>query len=361
MVITFVLPNANRLGGTRVIAIYAERLQRRGHTVHVVSTPRRPRRLRHRLKALVRSGSWERPHVREPSYFDELPVDHRVIDRWRPVTDADVPDADVVVATWWETAPWVAALSSRKGAKAYFVQDYGAHEGQPLDGVAETWRLPLHKLVISKWLLELVSAKSGDVNLAYVPNSVDTTQFHATPRGKQPCPAVGLMYSTRPQKRCELALEAVQLAREHVPRLRLVAFGHEEPPPGGIPPEATEFHRDAPEEELRSIYASCDAWLFSSRLEGFGLPILEAMACRTPVIATPAGAAPELVAGGGGILVEKDGAVPMAAAIRNIAAMSEAQWRAMSDAAYATATSYSWDDATDRFEEALRTAVTTGS
>jgi hypothetical protein len=36
---------------------------------------------------------------------------------------------------------------------------------------------------------------------------------------------------------------------------------------------------------------------------------------------------------------------------------SDAQWKAMSDAAYATATSYTWDDATDRFEAALAKAV----
>ena len=41
----------------------------------------------------------------------------------------------VVIATWWETAEWVAGLSPRKGAKAYFLQHHEVHPGQPVDRV----------------------------------------------------------------------------------------------------------------------------------------------------------------------------------------------------------------------------------
>ena len=40
---------------------------------------------------------------------------------------------------------------------------------------------------------------------------------------------------------------------------------------------------------LRRFYQSCDAFVFSSRIEGFGLPPLEAMACGVPVITTDCG------------------------------------------------------------------------
>ena len=58
------------------------------------------------------------------SHFDYVGVPVHVLDRYRPVMDCDVPDGDVVIATWWETAEWVVELSSRKGAKAYFIQHY---------------------------------------------------------------------------------------------------------------------------------------------------------------------------------------------------------------------------------------------
>ena len=40
--------------------------------------------------------------------------------------------------------------------------------------------------------------------------------------------------------------------------------------------------------------------------------------------------------------------------------LSESEWRAMSDAAYAAVTAYNWDDATERFEQALRVACERG-
>jgi glycosyltransferase involved in cell wall biosynthesis len=78
------------------------------------------------------------------------------------------------------------------------------------------------------------------------------------------------------------------------------------------------------------------------------------MACRTPVIATPAGAAPELLGGGGGILVEQENPVAMAEAIIKICQLSPRDWLSYSDCAYETASSYTWDDATDLFERTLK-------
>jgi glycosyltransferase involved in cell wall biosynthesis len=142
-----------------------------------------------------------------------------------------------------------------------------------------------------------------------------------------------------------------------VPELRVVSFG------GAIPssvlplPERTEFYYQAPDTLLKEIYSRCDAWLFASRREGFGLPILEAMACRTPVIAAPAGASEELLRCGGGLLVPPENPQAMADAIVSVCCMSEAAWRGLSDAAHATATRYTWEEATESFEAALREAI----
>ena len=56
------------------------------------------------------------------------------------------------MATWWETAEWVARYPASKGAKAYFIQHHEVHEGLPADRVNATWRLPMHKIVIANWL-----------------------------------------------------------------------------------------------------------------------------------------------------------------------------------------------------------------
>jgi glycosyltransferase involved in cell wall biosynthesis len=56
-------------------------------------------------------------------------------------------------------------------------------------------------------------------------------------------------------------------------------------------------------DELASLYRGAACLVFPSRYEGFGLPVLEAMASGTPVVAAAAGAVPE-VAGGAAVLVE---------------------------------------------------------
>ena len=80
------------------------------------------------------------------------------------------------------------------------------------------------------------------------------------------------------------------------------------------------------------------------------------MACGTPVIGTPAGAAPELLAGGGGILVEPEDPEDMAKAIEQICQLSDIEWRAMSEKALETVINYTWEDAADLFQAALYTA-----
>src|SRR5437762_10991536 len=136
MRITFVLNHVNLNGGIRVIAIYADRLKKRGHQVTVVTRPRPVASFKNRIKSLIKGDGWPVDPNTLPDHFDNVDVEMRVIESRRPIVDRDVPDGDVVIATWWETAAWVNNLSPAKGAKAYFVQDFGANPWQPLDQLA---------------------------------------------------------------------------------------------------------------------------------------------------------------------------------------------------------------------------------
>ncbi|MBB6430443.1 glycosyltransferase involved in cell wall biosynthesis [Algisphaera agarilytica] len=357
MRINFVLPEATRAGGVRVVATYAQRLAERGHEVTVVSMPRRlpwNLRLRRGLKGQGFSSIWNHPQT----YFDDLDnVTHHIIEQPRPIVDADLPDADVTIATWWKTADWVNDLSPSKGAKVYFIQHDERHVHGTAEGVIPTWKLPLHKILVAQWLDPVLRAEGVTDDLEVVPNAVDAEKFQAPSRGKQAKPTVGLMYSDSHFKGADVSLAAFEKARQQLPGLELVAFGKDDPYRDMPLPQGARYEQDPTQETIREVYASCDAWLFASRCEGFGLPILEAMACRTPVIATPAGAAPELVGQGGGVMVGMEDVDAMAKAILEVVRLDDTAWRAMSDRAHATATSYTWDDATDAFERSLRHAA----
>jgi glycosyltransferase involved in cell wall biosynthesis len=77
------------------------------------------------------------------------------------------------------------------------------------------------------------------------------------------------------------------------------------------------FTGHVPDKELACLYSGADVFVLPSCLEGFGLPVLEAMACGTPVIAADGGSLPEVV-GHAGLLVSSERPDDMAKAIQSV-------------------------------------------
>lgn len=352
MRITFVSPAPSLAGGIRVIATYADRLAARGHDVVVLVPKPRPPSRRERARALLR-GRWLRSGPGR-SHYDAMRAELRVLS-YDGLLDPDlVPDADAVIATWWETAFTVAHLPASKGRKFYFVQHHEDWDVLPRHISMGSYFLPLKKITIAGWLVDLMRGRYGDDSVALVPNSVDRSLFFAPERGRQAVPTVGLMYSTLTFKGTDVSFRAIEIARRSVPDLCVVAFGAE-PVSKDLPlPRGVRFVQSPPQDALRGLYAQCDLWLVGSRSEGFGLPILEAMTCRCPVVATRTGCAPDVIEDGvNGYLADVDDAEGLAAGLVKVLRADPAGWRAMSDAAHACAVDYDWDAATTLFEEAL--------
>jgi glycosyltransferase involved in cell wall biosynthesis len=354
MDITFVLPTMSLAGGNRVVAIYAKRLQDRGHRVKVVSGARRAPSPLQRLKSLVRGRGWPATIAMSKPYFEDLGVDVKVLATTGPILEGDVPDGDVVIATWWETAEWVAKLGPRKGAKAYFVQHHEVFPYLPVARSRATYRLPLKKIVISQWLKELMAMDYGDDTCVLIPNSVDTRQFFATKRAKQSVPTIGFLYSTVDFKDPATLLKTLEHLKRRVPGVRAIAFGAEQVSSDYPLPEWVEFHYRPPQNDIRLLYAQSDVWLCASRSEGFHLPPLEAMACRCPVVSTRVGGPLDIVVDGhNGYLVEVGDFEGLVDRLAYVLELREEEWAHMSQSSEDTALRYTWDDASDLFEQAV--------
>src|SRR5438270_66366 len=134
MRVTFVCPIFPRQpsGGPRVIYEYANHLVHQGHRVTVAHQQLRPawdrpfeqaRELARQRWQNLRGGGWTN-RIRWTS------IDPRVrmtlVDRLAPES---LPDSDIVVATYWETARLLPRLGPRHGQGVHLVQDYEVWEG----------------------------------------------------------------------------------------------------------------------------------------------------------------------------------------------------------------------------------------
>ena len=269
MRITFVIPNDGMTGGIRVVSIYARQLMQRGHIVNIVCGGQRRIPTLAKLRSLAAGRGWPKRPEPEPSYFDPLSIKVRKLETARPLIDSDVPDADVVIATWWETAEWVSALSPSKGAKVYFIQHHEVFSHLPAERSRATYRFPLQKIVISRWLVNIMAEQYGDREAILIPNSVDTSEFIAAEHHKQAVPTAGFVYSKVPFKGADVILKALEQIKKQLPTLRVLAFGAERTVTSELFPEWIKYHYRPPQHEIRRLYSESDVWLCGSRSEGF--------------------------------------------------------------------------------------------
>lgn len=356
--ITFLLPVLGWSGGNRVVAIYAQWLAEQGHTVVVVSRSATPPTLVRKVKNVLRGRGWPRHQPVPASYMDDLEVEHRVVPMARRLQPEDVPLADVLVCTWWETAEWARGLPPDRGVPVHFLQGHEVYDYLPRERCEAVYRLPWRKIAIARWLADVMAQKYGAKEVDLVPNAVDHEMFHAPARAKNSPVTIGTLYHNAQLKGVDVALTALAKVKQRHPELKVLAFGSH-PPSGSIAvPEWVELCIAPPQNILHALYARCDAWLTTSRTEGFNLMAMEAMACRTPVISTRTGWPAEAVIDGvNGFLCEIDDVEAVAQAACRIVQMDAAQWARMSSNAFATVEHASWSASSRLFEAALIRAV----
>ncbi len=143
------------------------------------------------------------------------------------------------------------------------------------------------------------------VHALAIPSGVNTEVFYPSVHHSVPeLPKRYILFvgSLEPRKNLPTLIHAWnQIRREH-PDVALVIAGAR----GRVfrtidlpPPQAKLIYVGHADAELPALYANAELFVLPSFDEGFGLPVLEAMACGTPVIASNGGALPEVVGDAG--------------------------------------------------------------
>jgi glycosyltransferase involved in cell wall biosynthesis len=192
---------------------------------------------------------------------------------------------------------------------------------------------------------------------------LDAERLHVVPNGVTPvvgdakrarrlagpAPFILALGAIEPRKQLPVLVRAFDLVAAHDRDVALVVAG-----PDGWGLESFEAavaaasHRDriirvgwVDEQARADLLAAAEALAFPSLYEGFGLPPLEAMGAGTPVVASNAGAIPEVV-GDAALLVDPFDADLLAAAIERV--LTDQQLRStLVERGRAKAATYSWE------------------
>jgi glycosyltransferase involved in cell wall biosynthesis len=121
-------------------------------------------------------------------------------------------------------------------------------------------------------------------------------------------------------------------------------------------PQRVYFAGLVPEGKFPSLYRGAEALIFPSLYEGFGLPILEAMGCGTPVVTANVTAMPA-VAGGAALLVDPTSVQQIARAMEQI--VSDVSLRQqLRDRGLARAAQFSWEKTAESVRSRLTRSAT---
>ncbi len=281
----------------------------------------------------------------------------------RPAAENYWKDADLVYCTGESYVP------KRKRRLAVTVHDAqlfdrGAHRPTPaLLKQRWKWQLLFGRLARETDLFHTVSKFSADrlahyfpaisSRLRVVPNAVSQLFFEpTTERGRaivsrlriEQNPYILVPGGLHFRKNADLILEAWPRIQATNRELRLVIAGHNDPAyiarADAFDPRIirTGFLED---DELCALYAQAQLVWFPSRYEGFGLPVVEAMAAGAPVVTSDSTAIPE-VAGGAAVLVSPDRPTDHIDAILGLLG-STSERASLRDRGFARARQFTWE------------------
>lgn len=357
--VTFLAPPGGRIpvGGFRIVYEYANRLVARGWRIRIVQpqqlTAAQIRRARSSMMLRL-SSRWE--FERDRWHRAYLPggwfnLDPRVDYRWvRTPHPARMPVSDIWIATWWYTAFWVARYS---GIPLYLIQGLESYVG-PEHAVLETWRLPLRKIVIARWLEDYAATLGEPVD--YIPNGLDFDEFGMDVSPEQRAePVVGMLCHADGWKGTVDGVSALRQVKAALPELKAIMFGVNDRPE--YIPAWIEYHRKPSRDKLRQLYNKMCVFVSPSHTEGFPLPPAEAIQCGCALAATDIGGHREFATHGETALLSPAGDTAMLAKHVEELLRNETLRVCLAHSGHAHIQQFTWDRAVSSFESVLEDAL----
>lgn len=290
--VNFLLPcsGAHQCGGFKVIYEHANRLAQRGYQVAVVHAARgRPTRLRNWGGMLREYLRQQRNGRYRPDHWFKLDpsIDVRFVPMLHPRM---VPDADVVVASAWQTAEWAMDYPPRKGRKMYLVHDYEYYMSADeaiRQRMARTYRADMQAMYTSPVVKQML-VENGNKGAVEIPNGIDFDIFYRELPFDAPArTAIGFPARVERFKATQDAVRALDVVREKLGRnLPVWTFGRRN---FGSIPDWIEFVESPDDARLRMLYNQTSVFLVPSHYEGWGLPGAEAMVCGAALATTDNG------------------------------------------------------------------------
>lgn len=277
------------IGGYHVQYQYANLLSRRGHDVTVAF----PRHLTpgHPLKSRVRAPLWAMGlRLRNRPLIGSFPLDAAVKVRLlRDLSGGALPQADVLVATAWQTAEAMVDAPIRCGRKIYVVYDYEHLMTASPDvrrRIEATYNLP-YAIVATSGVVADTICRCGGKPVATVPCGVDFDAFGIdVPPDRRGRLTLGFPVRVEAFKGASDAVAAAALLRaRYGDKLRVAAFGSRKIDM----PDWIEWHQYPSQSDLRRFYNTQSVFMVPSLFEGWGLPGVEAMACGAALVTTDNG------------------------------------------------------------------------
>ncbi|NRV83717.1 hypothetical protein [Clostridium beijerinckii] len=221
MEVNFLLPHfgLEPTGGFKIAYYYANYLSQKGYNVNIIHTASLKNNIKKYPKYII-------------AHFNKIKCKQRWFEfdkninlMYVPmINDSTIPNADITVATAWQTAELLEGLNLSKGKKIYLIQHYEIWNGKKED-VDRTWQYSdMNKIVISKWLMEI--ADKMQINkYTYIPNSLDHNKFILNQQVEKREKVISMMYSDVEWKGSIDGIEAFENIKKEINDISVKIFG----------------------------------------------------------------------------------------------------------------------------------------